>query len=181
MSWRARTGLRLHAGYAAAPDDVLQAIVRYVARRIPRAERLAARRVFMAFPAHSHAPSRLQRRRVAPIPPADLPLIERLRALHHEFNQRHFDGALEAIPIILSDRMKRRLGEFRISHDRTAVEIIISRRHIRRDGWHHASDTLLHEMIHQWQGATGRPIDHRRDFRRKARAVGIPPQAVVDL
>jgi hypothetical protein len=39
-------------------------------------------------------------------------------------------------------------------------------------------DTLLHEMVHQWQDETGRPVDHGREFRRKAREVGIEPTAV---
>jgi hypothetical protein len=181
LSWHARRGLRVHAGYAAAPDDVLHAMVRFIVRRLPRAERLAARRVFMAFPAHSHAPSRPPRVRARPVAPADLPLVERLFAAHHELNQCHFDGALATIPILLSDRMRRRLGEFRIPRDGRSAEIVLSRRHLRRDGWEAACETLLHEMIHQWQAATGRPVDHRRDFGRKARAVGISPRAVVDL
>ena len=58
ISWRARSGLRLHAGYAGAPDDVLRAIVRFIARGVPRAERAAARRRFMTFPIEQHAASR---------------------------------------------------------------------------------------------------------------------------
>jgi hypothetical protein len=38
-------------------------------------------------------------------------------------------------------------------------------------------DTLLHEMIHQWQDETHRPIDHGRAFRAKAREVGITASA----
>jgi hypothetical protein len=59
-----------------------------------------------------------------------------------------------------------------------AVYITISRRHLRRDGWPAATDTLLHEMVHQWQAETGRPVDHGIEFRRKAREVGIEPRAV---
>jgi hypothetical protein len=32
-------------------------------------------------------------------------------------------------------------------------------------------------MVHQWQHETARPIAHDRDFRRKAREVGIVPHA----
>jgi hypothetical protein len=42
-------------------------------------------------------------------------------------------------------------------------------------------ETLLHEMVHQWQAETGQPVDHGRAFRRKAREVGITPRAVADL
>jgi hypothetical protein len=32
-------------------------------------------------------------------------------------------------------------------------------------------------MVHQWQAETGRPVDHGREFRRKARELGIEPLA----
>ena len=182
MSWRPRTGLRLHAGYAAAPDDVLRAIVRFLARRVPRAERLAARRVFMAFPVDRHVPSRPERaRRARPIAAEDQPLVDRLMHLHEELNAKHFAGSLATIPICVSDRMRSRLGELRAARGSTPPEIIISRRHIRRHGWEAARDTLLHEMVHQWQAEQGHPLDHGREFRRKAREVGIVPRAVADL
>jgi hypothetical protein len=182
ISWRARSGLRLHAGYVAAPDHVLSAIVRFVSRRVPRSERRAARRTFMSFPVERHAPSRPERPR-APRAVAleDRPAIERLNALRAAFNERHFAGALTAIPIRLSHRMRSRLGELRASQSGTAVEITISRRHIRRDGWTAVADTLLHEMVHQWQAANGHSLDHGREFRRKAMEVGIAPRAVADL
>jgi len=40
-------------------------------------------------------------------------------------------------------------------------------------------ETLLHEMVHQWQAETGAKVDHGAGFRRKARDVGIVPRAVV--
>jgi hypothetical protein len=182
ISWRARTGLRLHAGYAAAPDCVLAAIVRFLVRRVPRAERIAARRIFMAFPVEEHAPTRPERLRPSrPVPPEDGPLIDRLNAVRAEFNARHFGGALPAIPIRLSYRMRSRLGELRSSRGGAALEITISRRHVRRDGWNAVADTLLHEMVHQWQAENGHHLDHGREFRRKAAEVGIAPRAVADL
>ena len=57
------------------------------------------------------------------------------------------------------------------------AEIAISWRHIRRHGWEEALHTLLHEMVHQWQDETGRPIDHGARFRAKAREVGIEAAA----
>lgn len=178
ISWRARSGLRLHAGYAAAPDEVLRAIVRFLARRVPRSERNAARRLFMAFPVGQHSPSRSARPRAPrPVATEDQPLVDRLSHLHEVLNERHFGGELASIPIRISDRMRRRLGELRAS----PPEIVLSRRHIRRDGWESATDTLLHEMVHQWQAEAGHPLDHGRTFREKARAVGIVPRAVADL
>ena len=182
ISWRPRSGLRLHGGYAAAPDDVLRAIVRFLARRVPRAERTAARRLFMAFPVDQHVASRPDRgRKARPISPEDQPLVDRLAHLHEILNAKHFDGALATIPIRLSDRMRSRLGELRAPRANAPPEIVISRRHIRRHGWDAAAETLLHEMVHQWQVEHGHPLDHGREFRRKAREVGIAPRAVADL
>ena len=56
-------------------------------------------------------------------------------------------------------------------------EIAISWRHVRRHGWGEALQTLLHEMVHQWQDENGHAIDHGPMFRAKARSVGIDPSA----
>jgi hypothetical protein len=181
LSWHVSTGLRLHAGYAAAPDAVLYAIVRFLARGVPRTERLAARRRFMAFPVDRHAPSRPRRERRDAVSPADQPVIDRLLAAHREFNDRHFGGALGPVAIRISDRMRSRLGDFTPAVRDGRARIGLSRRHIRRDGWAAVLDTLLHEMVHQWQSERGYRLDHGREFRRKARDVGIKPGAVVDL
>ena len=57
------------------------------------------------------------------------------------------------------------------------AEIAISRRHLRRHGWAEALETLLHEMVHQWQDENGHPVDHGTLFRAKAREVGIAASA----
>ena len=75
--------------------------------------------------------------------------------------------------------MKRRLGELALDRRTgSATEITLSRRHLRRDGWGEIEQTLLHEMVHQWQAESGMPVDHGREFRCKAREVGIQPRAV---
>lgn len=176
VSWDAHGGLRLHAGYAWAPDEVLTAIVRFISRRVPRAERLAARRRFLAFPVDRHAPSRRSRRERPP-PPEHAPIVERLTRLHEILNARHFDGRLASVPIRVSERMESRLGDFAAGDDRRSLGIGISLRHLRRDGWSAVTETLLHEMVHQWQCETGHPVDHGPAFRRKAREVGIAPRA----
>ncbi|MES2124133.1 MAG: SprT-like domain-containing protein, partial [Gemmatimonadota bacterium] len=175
VSHHARYGLRLHAGYAWAPDDVLAAIVLFLKPRVPRANRLAARRKFLAFPVDRHVASRRRPKRDETIPAEHAATVERLRRLHEILNGRHFGGLLTTIPILISDRMRSRLGEFRADHDDRFRSITLSSRHIRRDGWPAASETLLHEMVHQWQCETGLPLDHGPAFRRKAREVGISP------
>lgn len=172
------TVLRLHAGYAAAPDRVLEAVVRYLRPWTRRAARQAAQAEFLAFPAEAHAPSRERRRRPARLLPGDEPLLERLRDAHRRLNALHFGGGLGEIPIRISTRMRTRLGEVTL-HPLTgmAEEIGISRRHLRRDAWDEVEHTLLHEMVHQWQAETGQPVDHGPGFRRKAREVGALPRA----
>lgn len=97
---------------------------------------------------------------------------------HAALNAARFGGALSTVPIRISRRMKSRLGHYTLrgqsGHD---VGIVISSGHIRRHGWEEAIHTLLHEMVHQWQDESGLKVDHGREFRRKARAVGITPLA----
>ena len=177
VSWRPGKWLRLHEGYAHAPDDVLKALVRFLTPGTRRAARVAARQVFLAFPVEEYAPS-APHDPLTRIRPGDERALARLRQLHRELNYRYFDGTLAEIPILLSGRMRRRLGELRMER-RTgrAIRITLNRRHVRRDTSVAVIDTLLHEMVHQWQAETGRAVDHGAEFRRKAREVGISPRA----
>lgn len=179
LSWVPGKVLRIHEGYHAAPDEVLQAIVRFVTPGVRRPIRLAARQVFLAFPVDRHAPRMPRAPRRFQVVLQDRPAHARLVGLHQQLNATHFGGTLPEIPIVVSGRMRTRLGELRLER-RTGrpLSIGISRRHIRRDGWTAVTDTLLHEMVHQWQAETGGPVDHGRRFREKARSVGIEPRAV---
>lgn len=179
LSWVPGKVLRIHEGYSAAPDDVLQAIVRFVSPGVRRSARLAARRTFLAFPVDDYAVRPARPARKIRIAPQDRAAHERLVGMYQELNRAHFEGTLRPIPIRISGRMRSRLGELRLDRKTGApLHIGISRRHIRRDGWDSVTDTLLHEMVHQWQAETGVPVDHGRGFRRKARLVGIEPRAV---
>ena len=177
ISWTPGRVFRVHEGYADAPDEVLRAIVRFVTPGMRRASRLDARKVFLAFPAERYAPR--VKKGPPKVRPTDRPVIEKLRQLHAALNARHFGAELQPITIRLSGRMERRLGELRLERATgRPVHIAISRAHLRRDGWLSVADTLLHEMVHQWQAETGRPVDHGSEFRQKALAVGIEPRAV---
>jgi hypothetical protein len=169
--------LRLHQGYASAPDRVLRAIVRFLNPRLPRVVRRLAEREFLGFPVelHAPAPAPLRRERARP---GDLALVRRLADTHERLNHAHFGGALGSIPIRLSGRMRTRLGELAVDlRTGRPSEMAISRRHILRHTWAEVEHTVLHEMVHQWQAETGRPVDHGREFRRKARELGIEPLA----
>jgi hypothetical protein len=165
--------LRVHAGYGWAPDPVIAALVAWVTPRTPARVRRAAARIFLAFPVHDYvAPPPPRRSRTDPPLPGDDARLARLTALHQELNRRWFDGQLRPIRLQLSSRMRTKLGHYTLAADGPAT-ISISRRHLRRDGWIEVASTLLHEMVHQWQAETGRPVDHGREFRRKALEVGI--------
>ena len=174
----ARDGvLRVHAHFLAAPPEVLRALATFVGGG-SRTARAAARRTILAY----EVPRAPARRRPTATHPDDARLAARLAALHAELNARHFGGALRPLPVQVSRRLKRRLGHYApaplaAGDAPGAAEIAISRRHIRRDGWEEAAQTLLHEMVHQWQDESGLPLDHGPAFRRKAREVGVVPSA----
>lgn len=172
-----RGALRLHRGYGYAPDSVLAAIVTFVHPRSGRARRARAQRELLAFPASRFVPPRppVRRPRTAP---GDLRLLCELECLHRRLNRRHFGGRLRSVPFRLSAQMRTRLGELTLDdHTHQPAEIAISRWHIERDGWAEVEHTLLHEMIHQWQAESGRPVDHGPAFRAKAMELGVEPRA----
>ncbi|MDQ6611703.1 MAG: SprT-like domain-containing protein [Gemmatimonadota bacterium] len=168
--------LRVHEGYADAPPDVLQAIVTFATAR-NKAVRVAARGAILAHDVE-RAPAV---RRTEPARAGDAALLSSLFGAHRELNARCFDGILSPLSIRLSSRMATRLGHFDPGTRHTPAEIVMSREHIVRHGWKEAMHTLLHEMVHQWQHETGRPVDHHGAFRKKCREVGITPSARRDI
>ena len=172
--------LRVHRGFLAAPDEVLDAIVAFVHART-RAQRTAAQRVILAHPVQGgdgDATSHARPRRREATHPEDAAMVRVLVEWHHRYNARYFHGELRTVPIRVSRRLKRRLGHYTAAIPSGApAEIVIGRSHIRRHGWEEALHTLLHEMVHQWQDETGHAIDHGRSFRQKAREVGITAAA----
>ena len=178
LSVTAQGVLRVHRGYAWAPDRVLSAIVRYVRPGTRRATRRSAEREFLTFPVEAHAPPARPSRRGVERPRAgDEAIHQRLSEMHVRLNAEHFGGALAAIPFRLSGRMRTRLGELSVdARSGRVLEIALSRAHLRH-GWVEVERTVLHEMVHQWQAESALPVDHGTGFRRKARAVGIEPSA----
>lgn len=168
--------LRVHEGYADAPEPVLRAIVTFAMART-RVTRSAARDAILEFEI-DRAPAA---RRVEPARPGDVALIAQLTDAHGLLNVRHFGGALSMIPIRLSGRMASRLGHYDPGSKHVVAEIVMSRKHVVKHGWREALHTMLHEMVHQWQHESGAPVDHGAGFRRKAREVGITPAAQRDV
>lgn len=177
LSWGDGT-LRIHRGYAMAPDRVLRAIVRFLRRRVPRQLKRALEHEFLTFPVDLYAPPPRRRPRVERPRPGDLRILHELSLVHDRFNRTHFEGMLRPIPFRLSGRMRTRLGEYSVNvRTGESVAITISRSHIRNESWAEVEHTVLHEMVHQWQVESGLTLDHGPSFRRKARAVGIQPSA----
>jgi hypothetical protein len=178
LSVTAQGILRVHRGYAWAPDRVLSAIVRYVRPGTRRATRRSAEREFLTFPVEAHAPpARPSRRGVERARTGDEAILVRLAEMHARLNAEHFGGALTEIAFRLSGRMRTRLGELAVdARSGQVLEIALSRAHLRH-GWVEVERTVLHEMVHQWQAESALPVDHGTGFRRKARAVGIEPSA----
>lgn len=170
-----RRVLSIHRGYARAPDRVLAAIVRFLSPRLPRELRRAAQHQILSFRPEAEVRGPPRSRRAADRPrPGDLATVARLARLFGELNQRWFDGQLPVLPIRVSGRMRARLGQLCLRLGTgEPYEITLSRRHIDRHGWGEAAHTLLHELVHLWQHATGHRVDHGPTFRRKAREVGV--------
>ena len=165
--------LRVHEGFASAPREMHAQIVQFVMAR--RAwERQAARQAILAYPLPRQTkPPRAPER----THPDDEPMGECLAEWHTRLNGDRFGAALKLVAIRISRRMMRRLGHYSPSVEGGGAEIAISARHLRRDGLASAVETLLHEMVHQWQHEQGLPIDHSMAFRRKCREVGAPTRA----
>jgi hypothetical protein len=165
--------MRVHRGYLDAPPEVLDAIVRLVEGRTKALRREAGKFVVANAPAGLRdEPLRRERTH-----PDDEAWSARLANEHRRLNAERFSGSLQPIIVRVSRRMKSRLGHYSPAIGAMPAEIAISRRHIRRHGWDDAIETLVHEMVHQWQAETGEPLDHGPGFRRKATEVGIRPRA----
>jgi len=165
--------LRVHEGYLSAPQEVLAAIVGFV-EGATRLERLQARHRLLQYPIEPQTP----RRRRTGTHPDDRRLAERLTEWHERYNADFFSGQLRRLDVRVSRRMRARLGHYTAATKTgDPPEIAISRRHLRRHGWTEALQTLLHEMVHQWQDERGLDIDHGPAFRAKACEVGISPFA----
>jgi len=160
--------LRVHEGYLAAPPEVLRSMVAFLSART-RAKRSVARDEIMKFAAGFPTRERTRPPRREGTRPEDASVVARLIEWHGRYNAERFGGALRQVPIRVSRRMRRRLGHYVVSE---SPEIAISWRHLRRHGWEQVLQTLLHEMVHQWQHETLGVVDHGPRFRAKAREVG---------
>lgn len=114
----------------------------------------------------------------APYRGTDADAVRRLAESFQALNARHFGGALPPVPIAVSGRLRRRLGQITIERATgRPLGITIARRHVATHEWREVEETLLHEMVHLWQCASGQRVDHGPRFRAKAREVGVTAAA----
>ncbi len=180
VSFSKKRILSVHQVYAAAPDCIIRAIVRFISSGSTAVVRKSAERDILEYfrsAAPTTAVASIGIRRADRAHPGDAEVVEKLGLLFDEYNQRHFKGGLPAVPIRLSGRMKVRLGHLTLSRSGKPSEITISRRHLAAHGWTEVAHTLLHEMVHLWQCANGHAVDHGPGFRRKARETGVTASA----
>jgi len=146
-----------------------------------RTIRLAVRAAIEERAARKRRPARVARparaRRLVRTHPDDEPIAMQLQAFHQRLNDERFGGTLKPIAVRVSRRMRSRLGHYAPAQRGAPAEIAVSQRHVKRHGFEQALQTLLHEMVHQWQDETRRPLGHGADFREKAREVGITARA----
>jgi hypothetical protein len=123
--------LRIHDSFLGANEEVWRAIITFVHGRT-RVVRNEARRTILEFPVARSSDAPRRRRPPERTNPADLPLIRELSRWHAAYNGERFGGALGAILLRISRRMKSRLGHYSPAAHGCQPEIVISRRHIRR-------------------------------------------------
>jgi hypothetical protein len=146
-----------------------------------RTIRRAVRAAIAERAARHPRPARIARspraKRLVRTHPEDEPIAMQLQEWHGRLNVERFGGKLGAIAVRVSRRMRSRLGHYAPAQRGASAEIAISQRHVKRHGFAQGLQTLLHEMVHQWQDESKLPLGHGADFRRKAREVGITARA----
>jgi hypothetical protein len=152
--------------------DVMRAIRRTVRAAIAHRDARRRTSTSVALSARSRRAARLLRTH-----PDDESIAMQLQEWHRRLNAERFDDTLATISVRVSRRMRSRLGHYAPAQRGAPAEIAISRRHVKRHGFEQALQTLLHEMVHQWQDESRLPLSHGADFRRKAREVGITARA----
>ncbi|MEO7522434.1 MAG: hypothetical protein ABIW79_11520 [Gemmatimonas sp.] len=89
--------LRVHEGYADAPEHVLRAIVTFATSRVRSARAAAKERILAHDVERVPAVRRVERAR-----PGDLALVSSLQTAHQELNNRWFAGKLQPVSLRVS-------------------------------------------------------------------------------
>ncbi len=101
----------------------------------------------------------------------------RLESIFHELNQAHFGGHLPLPRLCWNDRLSSTAGRFTpgsrnpLRPRKPEIEVASYLLDVP-DGEQHVSDTVLHEMIHFYLWAAGKPYGHTEEFHRIMKRVG---------
>lgn len=88
-----------------------------------------------------------------------------------EFNAEYFNGELEMPDKFEITQSTRVLGQFRAKYIGWDYETLIRISNYYDRDENGFKETLLHEMVHQWQYHHHYPIDHKTNFKRKANEI----------
>lgn len=92
-----------------------------------------------------------------------------LRNWWKQFNSEYFNGELTMPDRFELTKSKRALGQFASNGGMWYIPTMTIRISIYYDRCEHDfQETLLHEMIHQWQFEQHLPVDHKANFKKKA-------------
>jgi hypothetical protein len=183
--------LNLNAAFATAPPELLDAFA-VVATSGPRRTRAYDRavRAIRNWPPLAAALEEARARHAAdgngraprPAPCCGTPAQRAyLRELYARLNHACFGSRLPPdLPIRLSDRMRRRLGQIRYDDgagERAVLEIALNVDLMLQANDRHRLDTLLHEMAHAEAYLLHGERGHGLHWRRIARRVGCEARA----
>ncbi|PXF32081.1 hypothetical protein WH50_06380 [Pokkaliibacter plantistimulans] len=116
---------------------------------------------------------------------SSFPLYDELYHAYSIFNRRLFDGALPDC-ILTLQRKKGTAGYFSGSQFQSTDgykqldEIAINPAYFLRGGVTEVMQTLVHEMVHQWQqhhGKPGRGRYHNKEWSQKMKSIGLMPSS----
>jgi hypothetical protein len=173
-----RTTLNLHRCFSTATSEVLDAIAVFAcALRDSPACRHAILRMRSWQEAQSDVQDAAERGAPCCATPAQRQF---LTSLYRQLNHERFSESLpDLLPIRLSDRMSRRLGQIAYAgkERRTVREIALNIDLMLERNEHALLDTLLHEMAHAEAWITHAHRGHGAIWRRIARRVGCDAAA----
>lgn len=96
--------------------------------------------------------------------------ITDLEKWYDEFNARYFNNELKRCPIYIN-KTKRALGQFGRKRDWFEMRCFIKISNYFDRPMKDVQNTLIHEMIHQWQWVTFGVCDHGDTFKQKAQEI----------
>lgn len=96
--------------------------------------------------------------------------VSELQMWYNEFNAKYFNNVLKPCPIHINNT-KRSLGQFCRKTDWFGTRCFIKISNYLDRPIKDIQNTLIHEMVHQWQWMTYAKCDHGTTFKKKAQEI----------